>query len=192
MTDNTPKTSETKQVCPTASNPITKEVRSLIKAIACQTIRFSSFRKTDIEDLCQIYSMAVVNAFPRYDDSKQDYLTYVRGVIYRTKKNLYRTRIRKGKDSVEVSLDSIPPNDPCFIDDKNLPPDEALMRKERIEQINRVFEDLEPLQKKVCSLLMQNKKYSDVIRDLGLSESQFFHRILPEIQEKFKKIRRNR
>ena len=192
MTDNTRKKSETKQVCPTASNPITEEVHSLIKAIACQTIRFSGFRKTDIEDLCQVYSMAVVNAFPRYDDSKQDYLTYVRGVLYRTKKNLYRTRIRSGKDSVEVSLDSIPPNDPCFIDDKNLPPDEALMRKERIEQINHVFENLDPIQKKVCILLMQNLDHSVIAQVLDITRSQLYHRILPEIREKFKKIRRNR
>lgn len=192
MSDKPQKKSETEQVCPTASNPITRKVHSLIEAIACETIRFSGFRKADIEDLCQIYSMAVADAFPRYDSSKQDYLTYVRGVLYRTKKNLYRTRIRRGKDSLEVSLDSIPQNDPCFIDNKILTPDEALMRKERIEQINRVFEDLDPIQKKVCILLMQNMDHSVISQKLDITRSQLYHRILPEIREKFKKIRRNR
>ena len=192
MTDNTKKTSGTEQVRPTGSNPVTKDVRAVIEAVACETIQYSGFRKTDIEDLCQIYSLAVVDAFPRYDSSKQDYLTYVRGVLYRTRKNIYRTRIRRGKDNVEVSLDSIPSNVPYFIDDKTPTPDVALDRKERIQKINRVFAELDPIQKSVCRLLMQNKKYSDVIRELGITDSQFFHRILPEIQENFRKIRRNR
>ena len=191
MSDKTHKKSETEKVCPTASNPITGEVHSLIEAVACETIRFSGFRKADIEDLCQVYSMAVVDAFPRYDNSKQDYLTYVRGVLYRTKKNLYRTRIRRGKDSLEVSLDSIPQNDPCFIDSNILTPDVELERKERIEQINRVYESLDPVQQKVCILLMRNASNLEIMQVLDITKWQLYENILPEIRRKFRKIRRN-
>lgn len=192
MSDKAHKKSETEKVCPTESNPITPEVRSLIEVFAHETIRFCGFYKSDIEDLCQIYSLAVAKAFSRYDSSRQNYLAYVRGILSRAKNNIYRTRIRSGNDCITVPIDSLPEESECFIDENTFPPDVQLDRKERIEQINRTFNGLDPIQKKVCILLVEKKKYADIIRQLNLTESQFFHRILPEIQEKFKKFVRKR
>lgn len=191
MTDNTRKKSETKQVCPTASNPITEEVRSLIEVFACETIRFCGFSKSDIDDLCQIYSLAVVDALPRYDSEKGNYLAFVRGILFRAKNNIFRTRIRKGTDNCTVPIDDLPEESPFFIDEYTLPPDQQLERKERVEEINKTFESLEPLQKKVCILLMKKRNYSEIMRQLNIPKSMFYRQIMPEIREKFRKFVRN-
>lgn len=191
MSDKTHKKSETQQVCPTVSNPITEEVRSLIEVFACETIRFCGFSKSDIDDLSQIYSMAVVDAFPRYDSDKGNYLAFVRGILFRAKNNIYRTRIRKGTDCCNVAIDDLPEESPFFIDEYTLPPDLHLERKERVEQINKTFEGLDPLQKKVCILLAKKRNYSDIMRQLNIPKSMFYRQIMPEIRKKFRKFVRD-
>lgn len=168
-------------------NPIPEIVQAHIQSVAKDMLHHSSFGKCDFEDLCQELTLAVIKAFDRYDNTKASYYTYTQVIIGHARNIIYRKRIRKGLDVSKTNIDSISDNDPLLLDKHAVSPDVELENSENAAVIRGVVDGLNPLQQKICNMIMDGFSMRKIISRCHLTPSQFYHRVWPETQQVIKK-----
>lgn len=184
--------SEIVKVYPVPENPLTDEVVAHIEAVATHWIKCSAYTESDFEDICQVLSLAVTNAFSRYNCHKNGYYAFAQGVIRHTMLDFHRTYKNNNRVLLNATLiDDLKPYDHRLVDDNSLPPDEILMQKERNKRIYEILATLTPLQREVCKKIMDGVPICEIAEQLHLTRSQFYHVFWPRIQEIFKENLKN-
>ncbi len=187
MTQENVAPSETVKVYTVPETPITEEVLAHIQAIAKGMLRHSSHSQSDYEDICQDLVLEVIRAFGLYDRTRSSYYTYAQIIISRGRDYIYRKRMRKGLDVGYATIDSIDGSDPLLIDERALSPEMALENKERAAIIRDVVSGLTPFQQRICNMIMDDIPMNEIMARCHLTQSQFYHRVWPAIQQAFKK-----
>lgn len=177
----------TRKVNPVPATPLTEEVVAHIQAVATDLIKSPCFSESDLEDICQELSMAVSLAFDHYDCRRSSYYTFAQGVIRTARLNLYRgykDRSRIGLN--EVSIEEMPDSISGLIDENAIPPDEIMERRELIAQVRAILPTLSLFHQEICEKIMAGMPVSEIAARLNMTRSQFYHRVLPELQKIFK------
>ena len=182
-----PSETVTVTVYPHPVNPIPEIVTAHIQSVATDMLHHSGFGKCDFEDLCQELTLAVIKAFDRYDNTKASYYTYTQVIVGHARNIIYRKRIRRGLDVSNTNIDSISDDDPLMLDVNAVSPEVELENKEKAAIIRRIVNGLNPLQQKICNMIMDDVPMRKIISSCRLTPSQFYHRVWPEIQQAFKK-----
>ena len=184
--------SETVKVYPVPEKPLTDEVVAHIEAVATHWIKCSAYTEDDFVDICQVLSLAVTNAFSRYDCRKNGYYAFAQGVIRHTMLDFHRTHKNNNKVLLNAtSIDDLKPYDHRLVDDNALPPDEVLVQEERNKRIYEIIATLTPRQREACKKIMAGVPVSEIAEQLHLTRSQFYHCFWPKVQEVFKKSLKN-
>ena len=187
MTKQNVAQSVTRKVNPIPATPLTEEVVAHIQAVAKKLIKSSCFSEPDFDDICQELSMAVILAFDNYDPQKSSYYTFAQGVIRTARLNLYHWyKDRCGLTLDAVSIEDMPNSGSGLIDENAVSPDEIIEKCELIEQVRAILPTLSLFHQDICRKLMTGVSVSEIAADLNMTRSQFYHRVLPELQKIFK------
>jgi DNA-directed RNA polymerase specialized sigma24 family protein len=169
---------------------ITKEVAATIHFTAKKMIGTSNLNQSDLEDLKQELSFAVIQAFENYTVDKGSYVTFTNLVIDRAAKKVFRYRIRKNIDSPMFSLENLMEQeadeqqkisqDLCDVLAQDYHTANCLK-----DDVAKILLTLSDTEKSICELIMDGYSQEQARRQLGFSTYAFYHRLMPSIKQAF-------